>query len=374
EIAASEESPVPIPSPPPVSQTVPIARRVTRNVVRRGSTESHRVAMPLVDVAQPVEIEAEPPPGPVSGEVGEAVARSTDSDDFMPRTGIYMRPEDAGAPTVAAAPPAELEAAIEESVDRDEPGSNPLVDVFADLGLEEPQRGAPSEPLTGDLSIDLEGEVDQAAWSDEPVASLEEQLFSEGEAEEGAAETEAAIDAALAEPIVPAGREPRAEEEATGAPTVGGPTPIERGGDPPIDPSLFKLPESGPPLVVTDESQALADLEREIEHLLGLPVGESAPGRSARLHLYAGIAAQRAGDHERAIEHLDEACHADDRSLAAVRALRRILLARGHFQEALRWLDHELELAGPSERDALAAFRADLLLAVRQPDLPPARF
>src|SRR5262249_17449726 len=150
------------------------------------------------------------------------------------------------------------------------------------------------EPLTGDLSIDLEGEVDEAAWSEEPVASLEEQLFDEGE--EGTTDTEAAIDAALAEPVLGAGLEPRAEEEMIGETTVVAPMPIESGGDPPIDPALFKLPEAGPPLIVADDTRALADLEREIEHGIGLPVDESAPGRSARLHLYAGIAAQRAGD------------------------------------------------------------------------------
>src|SRR5262249_20828585 len=175
------------------------------------------------------------------------IASAAESDEFLPRTGIYVRPSEVegevAEPTVAAAPPAELEAAIEESVDRDEPGSNPLVDVFADLGLEEPEPGAPTEPLTGDLSIDLEGSVDEAAWSEEPVASLEEQLFSDGEPEEGTTDTEAAIDAALAEPVAARA----AEEEVVGETTVVAPMPVEAGGGPPLHPAPLQPPRTGPP-------------------------------------------------------------------------------------------------------------------------------
>src|SRR5262249_13653503 len=230
--------------------------------------------------------------------VGEQ-ADGDEAGEFVGRTGIYARLDEISEPTVAAPPPSELQAAIDESADRDASGSNPLVDVFADLGLDP---GVPAEPLTGDLSIDLEGEVDRAAWSDEPVASLEEQLFDEEAARALEADTEAAIDAALAEPVSSvggAGTRAVEDDQIVGDTTIVASRPMARGADPPIDPSLFKLPESGPPLAVNEDTGALADLEREIEHHLGLSVGESVPGRSARLHLYAGIAAHRAGDNER---------------------------------------------------------------------------
>src|SRR5207248_1685338 len=123
-------------------------------------------------------------------EVSIEAAPATSADDaeaaeFLARTGIYVRPGEAGAggeigEQTVVAPHGQmgdlgLAAAIDEVADVDSAGARPLVDVFADIGLPE---AAPQEPLTGDLSVDLEGgdggTIDEEAYAASEIAPLED--------------------------------------------------------------------------------------------------------------------------------------------------------------------------------------------------------
>ena len=134
-----------------------------------------------------------------------------------------------------------------------------------------------------------------------------------------------------------------------------------------IDAARFALPEQGgegepePDLIVE-----LTELEAELE--IAQSQGVPDPVTLARLRLRAGTVAEALGDLERAREHLEEACNADQRLVPAVRAMRRLLLRRGELQEALRYLDHELELSAGDERHALAAYRR-ICWAIGEQDL-----
>ncbi|HEU5059762.1 MAG TPA: tetratricopeptide repeat protein, partial [Kofleriaceae bacterium] len=93
------------------------------------------------------------------------------------------------------------------------------------------------------------------------------------------------------------------------------------------------------------------------------------PGPTARLRMEAGRLAERLGDLDRARAHYDGALQLDPRLRPPLRALRRVERALGNFGEAVRHLDAEIELASDMERRALAAYRADLLMAVGEQDL-----
>jgi hypothetical protein len=334
EIGAAKED-----DAPPSRAAAPVARRITRNVVRRADAARPSDA-PVVPAASPAPA-ASPPPddGPETGE-------------FYGRTGIYIQPEEEVAPEALAAAIDEVAHAAPADDEGSAPGSNPLIDMFG--GIDFPPEEAPAEPLTGDLSIDLEGTIDTApaVADEEPVESLEEQLYAES-AEEPPAEIEMEVDGGVG-------------EVTTVAPSPLLPAPVAVQADPTIDPAQFALPETGAPLPEADAAAQCAELEREIDGSHGRATDTA---RSARLHLAAGVAAERAGAVDRALEHYDEAVHADHALLPATRALRRLLCRLGRFQEALRPLDHEIELSGAAEGAALSAFRADLLLAVGEQDL-----
>jgi hypothetical protein len=165
-----------------------------------------------------------------------------------------------------------------------------------------------------------------------------------------------------------------------------GPLPVRTPGDPEaatrsgrgaaatmdlrIDPARFRFPAQGHP-EADDDLGFCSLVEREIERSLSLPLEVE---RNARLHLLAGQAAERAGELARAREHYEEACHDDPKLLPGFRAMRRLLLRQREHREAIRYLDVELELSAPAEKLALAAYRADLFLAIGEQDLARVAF
>ena len=145
---------------------------------------------------------------------------------------------------------------------------------------------------------------------------------------------------------------------------------------PDLPASMFTAAEPGidfAALVVADTEPAgddrTEDLARELllyERELGLL---DDPGATARLRVEAGRLAERLGDLDRARSHYDGALQLDPRLRPPLRALRRVERLLGNFGEAVRHLDAEIELSDAMERRALAAYRADLLMAIGEQDL-----
>jgi hypothetical protein len=134
---------------------------------------------------------------------------------------------------------------------------------------------------------------------------------------------------------------------------------------PPTDaPTALRFPERAAPLAVDDVAERIELYEAEL----------AAGGQPARIHYYLARAYEEAGDTARARAEYEEACHADHRFLPAVRGLRRLCVRLGDHREVLRALDIELELVGPAERPAVAAYRADLLTAIGEQDLARVAF
>lgn len=100
------------------------------------------------------------------------------------------------------------------------------------------------------------------------------------------------------------------------------------------------------------------------EHERELAIVADAPTVALALHLDAGRLAETGGEVDRARSHYDAALVIDPRAREAMRGLRRLARERGDLAEALRFLDAELEVAGPRERDAFVRARVDLLLAI----------
>lgn len=93
------------------------------------------------------------------------------------------------------------------------------------------------------------------------------------------------------------------------------------------------------------------------------------PGATIRMRIESGRLAESLGDLDRARRHLDEALKLDPRLVPANRALRRIERRLGNWDQVLSQLDNEIQKAGAMEARALSAYRADLLMAVGEPDL-----
>ncbi|HEU0033032.1 MAG TPA: hypothetical protein VFQ53_20510 [Kofleriaceae bacterium] len=87
------------------------------------------------------------------------------------------------------------------------------------------------------------------------------------------------------------------------------------------------------------------------------------------LRIEAGRLCEQLGAAERARTHYEAALVADPRATAALRGLRRIAWTSADLVEATRLLDAEIVVAGSRERDALARYRVDLLLATGEHDL-----
>ncbi len=141
-------------------------------------------------------------------------------------------------------------------------------------------------------------------------------------------------------------------------------------------------PSPFPPIEATIDFDALAvsdveisadDRTEELARQLVLYERELAlldePGPAARLRLEAGRLAEQLGDLDRARTHYDTALQLDPRLRPPLRALRRVERALGNFGESIRHLDAEIELASARERRALAAHRADLLMATGEQDV-----
>jgi tetratricopeptide (TPR) repeat protein len=134
--------------------------------------------------------------------------------------------------------------------------------------------------------------------------------------------------------------------------------------EPTIDFSALSVSDAEP--TSEDRTEELArDLllyERELV-LLDEPVP------TARMRLEAGRLAEQLGDLDRARTHYDIAMQVDPQLRPPLRALRRVERQLGNFTEAVRHLDAEIELASSRERRALAAYRADLLMAIGEQDV-----
>ena len=124
---------------------------------------------------------------------------------------------------------------------------------------------------------------------------------------------------------------------------------------------------------VTDVEPSTDDRTEELARDLVLYERElvlvDEPGPTARLRLEAGRLAEQLGDLDRARTHYDSALQLDPRLRPPLRALRRVERALGNIPEAIRHLEAEIELSSAQERRALAAYRADLLMASGEQDV-----
>jgi tetratricopeptide (TPR) repeat protein len=87
------------------------------------------------------------------------------------------------------------------------------------------------------------------------------------------------------------------------------------------------------------------------------------PAVRAALAVEAGRLSDLLGNEAEARKHYDAALAADPQSRTALASLRRIARGEGDLVEVTRLLDAELAFATGTERDALARYRLDLLLA-----------
>jgi len=126
-------------------------------------------------------------------------------------------------------------------------------------------------------------------------------------------------------------------------------------------------------LVVRDVDPSTEDRTEELARELLLYEREltllDEPVPTARMRLEAGRLAEQLGDLDRARTHYDGAMQLDPQLRPPLRALRRVERQLGNFSEAVRHLDAEIELASSRERRALAAYRADLLMAIGEQDV-----
>ncbi len=149
------------------------------------------------------------------------------------------------------------------------------------------------------------------------------------------------------------------------------PPPVFGDELPALDLEALQLPEQVDPLgtpgtgasdPLEDAARAILALERELELI-------DEPAQVVTLRIEAGRLYERLGDADRARASYESALLADPRASAALRGLRRIARGVGDLSDATRYLDAELDIAGPLERRALALHRVDLLMAAGEQDL-----
>ncbi|MCB9562807.1 MAG: tetratricopeptide repeat protein [Kofleriaceae bacterium] len=144
------------------------------------------------------------------------------------------------------------------------------------------------------------------------------------------------------------------------------PPPRFAGAEPELDLDAIRLPESVAPIAGEDPAEEAARsiliYERELETVDEAEVAAALRCEAARLY-------ERIGDVDRAHHHYEAALLADPRSFTALRGLRRLSRAMGDLDEATRYLDAEIGIAGALERRALALHRVDLLRAAGEQDL-----
>ena len=323
---------------PPISLRLPIpestSRRTTQNIVRRERKSGETAPAPAgrrltgaMDAVDRVSVPLPPDPG--------------DADE-LPALG-----EDDGEPTGVrdvTAPPVPVAATIEAELE----GS------FADLI--EPSEAAAQVPVALGRAESAGIEVDVDLETPPPPAATGDR----DDRDEDDREVDAAF---LSASALGLGTLPTAAiAEIDVAPDL--PASRFAPSEPAIDFSAIQVADVEP-----SQEDRTEELARDLllyERELGLM---DDPGPTARLRMEAGRLAERLGDLDRARAHYDGALQLDPRLRPPLRALRRVERALGNFGEALRHLDAEIELASDMERRALAAYRADLLMAVGEQDL-----
>jgi len=150
--------------------------------------------------------------------------------------------------------------------------------------------------------------------------------------------------------------------------------------EPELDTGAIRIPEK-PPLSLDDSEVVMLsfdelqpaksddtsrDMLLQYEREIAM-AGD--PASAAPLRLEAGRLSELLGDTGRAHAHYDAALVADRRATAAMRGLRRSARATGDLVEMIRLVDAELAVAGALEREALARYRIDLLMATGEQDI-----
>lgn len=361
EIGASTDTEVdePAPVPPPVAPTRRTAsRRTTAHIVRRSKTE------PPVDA--PVE-------GPVvvmeadfEDEVHDAGPMTSGSIDLdeLSDSGDDMYSSAPPIADLSPEPPPPQPTFADDSADDGNtsthwpvatltPAASPFDEVAADdddLDVSSPPPPAAEAPAAVDPEddparaktvLDLQLDPAQVPALAKTVLDLE-------------LEPDALARAAAAQEVL---------EEVDVAPEL--PPGVFSRELPGLDPAAITLPEKVDP-VIEDRTEEWAGqllvYERELESL-------DEPGALARLRVEAGRLSERLGDADRARTHYEAALVADNRACAAMRGLRRVERAMSRWTEAVAAIDAQLPFASKMERRALAAHRADMLMAAGEQDL-----
>jgi len=301
----------------PVAEST--ARRTTQNIVRRDRRSGETAPSPLGTRGRTgahESVSVPPPPDPALAEGDEEQEPITGvREQALPATSVSDEIEGSFADLIEPS-------AASEPIPR--PVSD---DIDIDMGLDavEPAEVRPPPSLPDD-----DGEVDAA--------------FLQVSALSGGTMPAARVTDMDVAPDLPASRFAVSE--------------------PGLDFSAIQVADVEP-----SEEDRTEELARDLllyERELGLM---DDPGPTARLRMEAGRLAERLGDLDRARAHYDGALQLDPRLRPPLRALRRVERALGNFGEAIRHLDAEIELASDMERRALAAYRADLLMAVGEQDL-----
>ncbi|MCP4446221.1 MAG: hypothetical protein GY811_12885 [Myxococcales bacterium] len=224
-------------------------------------------------------------------------------------------------------------------------------------GALESMRSGPSTPASGDARSDSAAP---------PIKAAKDGVIDDGVIRDRAPRLDGVVEAAVEDAVA----------MSTGTLHTG-PQLLEADVEPDLPPAKFSDALADLDLArihVPDRVEAeVADRTDEAARLLVLYEREldllDEPGAIVRMRIESGRLAESLGDLDRARRHLDEALKLAPRLVPANRALRRIERRLGNWDQVLAQLDHELQKAGSMEARALSAYRADLLMAMGEPDL-----
>ena len=336
---ASAAARAPLDDLPPLRlpQAESTARRTTQNIVRRDrkpgetSQPGGRRLTGAFEAVEPAARVSVPPPPEQADDEAEPVTGVREAHGVTPRDPLSRSGGDLAGGEALQVSPHDVITAPRASVDDQVEGSfASLVEV--DVDLDTPPPPAPARDHDEDAeNAESDREVDEAFMS---ASALSRGTMPA---------SQLVLDVDVA-PDLPASRFAPSE--------------------PAIDFAAIQVADVDP-----SEEDRTEELARDLllyERELALM---DDPGPTARLRMEAGRLAERLGDLDRARAHYDGALQLDPRLRPPLRALRRVERALGNFGEAVRHLDAEIELASDMERRALAAYRADLLMAVGEQDL-----
>lgn len=302
-----------VPEAPSAAPSGESPRRTTAHIVRRASTEAPVPAADAPVVVLEAEFADEAPPAEraavVTGSLDNAAARALADDEIL-----------SSAPPLFASPSPEPEPIPSEAL--------------RDAAAESQEREALGE-----------ADTDSADAESKQGESQDSEALGEAAAEPTAAQPEPSLTEIDVAPELPPG--------------------IFTAELPTLDLDALRVPAQAE-AAITDLTETWAAqllvYEREIETL-------DDPAALARLRVEAGRLSERLGDSDRARIHYEEALVADPRLVPAMRGLRRVERVSGRWHEAVTALDAQLPFASKMERRALAAHRADLLMAAGEQDL-----